>query len=154
MRHRFIRGGKPATARAKAMVRPIVIMLATLVAASGCSRFELLYAFAGAAIEEQAAKFLELDETGEEFVASRTEALMRWHRKVMLPRYAHFLDVQSAIVEQGGYDRKAVSATLSELRRLLDETIVGAAPFIAAVLVRHTAPDKLRYLRMVCFTGW
>ena len=65
----------------------------------------------------------------------------------MLPRYAQFLDVQSAIVEQGGYDRKAVSATLSELRRLLDETIVGAAPFIAAVLVRHTAPDKLRYLR-------
>ncbi len=139
-----IRRGAPPVG---ALFRRIAGMLAVLIAVLGCSRLEFVYAFAGAAIEDKAALYFDLDEAGEDLIANQTEAFLAWHRRAMLPRYARFLDAQTAIVEQGGYDRKTVSAMLSGLRRLLDETVVGAAPFFAAVMVEQTAPDKLRTMR-------
>jgi hypothetical protein len=65
----------------------------------------------------------------------------------MLPRYAAFLSAQADLAEQGPPDRAAVAAAVAELRRLLDETVAGMAPYTADVLVNHTTPDKVRYLK-------
>ena len=56
----IFRRGK-GTPPVKASARSIVVMFVIMVAVSGCSRFEFLYAFAGDAIKEQAATYLELD---------------------------------------------------------------------------------------------
>ena len=126
---------------------PIIAALAMLLAVAGCSRFDFFYAFIGAAIESKAAFYLDLDEAGEVLVKAQVASLIRWHRAAMLPRYARYLENQADLAVRGGYDRAAVSAAMSALRRLLDETVIGAAPYFATVLSEHTAPDQIRHLR-------
>ena len=122
---------------------PVIVALAVMLAAAGCSRLSFFYAFIGAAIESKAASYLDLDEAGETFVKAQVASLVKWHRAAMLPRYARYLETQADLAARDGHDR----AAMSELRRLLDETVTGAAPYFAAVLREHTAPDKIRHLR-------
>ena len=124
-----------------------VILVALAIAVSGCSRLSLVYGFAGPALSREAAYHLNLDETEQAVVDDRVAAFLDWHSAVMLPRYARFLSDQADIVERGPPDRATVADTVTKLRTLLDDLVAGAAPYTADVLVNHTAPGKVRYLK-------
>lgn len=122
------------------------VLLALALVVTGCSRLSFLYGFIDDALSSEASYHLDLNEDEQAFVDGRIEALLDWHSAEMLPRYARFLTAQADIVERGPPDRAAVAAAVAELRRLLDDLVTGAAPFMADVLVNHTTPDKIRYL--------
>lgn len=135
------------TAPFRAVFRAAVL-LAVVLALPGCSRLSFVFGYAEHAVSRDAAYYLDLKDDGERaFVDGRIAAAFGWHRAVMLPRYARFLSAQADVIEQGPPDRAAFDATMAELRRLFDDLVAGAAPYTAAVLVRYTAPDKVRDLK-------
>ena len=130
-----------------AVLRRILIFLFLAVAISGCSRFKMLYSLGSEVIQREAEYYLDLTEEEEAALSLSVESLVLWHRRMMLPRYAAFLKEAAVRLDEGQLGRPAVEAMIVRMRRLLKETIGGAAPIIAGVLVSHTAPQKVAHLR-------
>ena len=72
---------------------------------------------------------------------------MSWHKTIMLPRYARFLEGQATLIEQDKLSNKSIMIATEDMRNLIKEVTVGAAPFIAPILVRHTSFVKTDYFR-------
>jgi hypothetical protein len=113
---------------------------------SGCSSLKIAYSFADSVLEGRAEDYLDLSAEQETDLKRQTAALIAWHRKTMLPKYAVFFRAQADIAEAGGWSRDQLSAAFTRFRALVDETVEGAAPFVAEVLAGHTTPEKLKYL--------
>lgn len=124
----------------------IAALLAVLVALSGCSSLQVAYSFADDVLEGRAADMLDLDREERAGLARQTEAMIDWHRAEMLPRYARFLNQQADMAEAGGWTPLELSRSFEAFRALADQTVEGAAPFVAEILIEHTAPEKLQYL--------
>ncbi|MEL0019511.1 MAG: DUF6279 family lipoprotein [Rickettsiales bacterium] len=127
--------------------RGLLLLAITAIALSGCSRFKLLYSFTGEAIQQQAEFYLDLTTEEEIAFEQNIDALVRWHRAEMLPQYARFLRDAAADIDRGDLSEASVSATIVDLRRLLEATVEGSAPYVATVLSNHTRPKKLVHLR-------
>jgi len=127
--------------------RSLLLLAITVIALSGCSRFKLLYSFTGEAIQQQAEFYLDLTTEEEIALEQNIDALVRWHRAEMLPQYARFLRDAAADIDRGDLSEASVSATIVDLRRLLEATVEGSAPYVATVLSDHTRPEKLVHLR-------
>ena len=76
----------------------------------------------------------------------QSAAMINWHRKTMLPKYAAFLHNQANIANDGGWSRQKIETTVKVIRSLLDETVEGASHFIAAVLIEQMTEEKISYL--------
>jgi len=113
---------------------------------SGCSSLEIAYSFADDILESRAKAYLELSAKQKYHLVRQSEALIAWHRRAMLPKYAVFLTEQADIAAADGWTRPQLATAFAQFRVLLDETVVGASPFIAAVLTNHTASGKIAYL--------
>lgn len=122
------------------------LAFAAMLMLSGCSSLQVMYTLGGNMLESRADTYLDLSAEQKLAVAAQAEALIAWHRRDMLPKYAAFLRQQADIAEAGGWTRPQMAAAFAAVRGLLDETVDGAAPFIAAVLVEHTAPEKHAHL--------
>jgi hypothetical protein len=107
----------------------------------------LFYTFADTAIEHQITHYLDVDDDERAEIGDKVDALMRWHRTEMLPRYARFLRAQAAIVESGEVTRETVTTSYEQVRELMNATLQGAYAPAASILVHHTGPAKLAYLR-------
>ena len=116
-------------------------------AASGCSRFKVLYSLGGEAIQSEAEYYLDLTDEEEAALGQSVETLIAWHRSKMLPRYAAYFRDSTVRIDQGALDEGSVRAAIGEIRILLTETVEGAAPHVAGVLAGHTKPRKLSHLR-------
>lgn len=123
------------------------ILILLLIAVSGCSRLTLLYSFGGDAIQNETEFYLDLNEEEEEALERSVEELILWHREKMLPRYAEFFSKSAAVVDGDALNGLRVRAAIGAMRILLIDTVEGAAPHVADVLVRHTEPRKLNHLR-------
>lgn len=138
---------------------PLILRLAAafgvLFALSACSSVKLAYGLADNALESRAERYLDLDTAGERHVEEEVARLIAWHRSAMLPRYAAFMRRQAAVTDNGPWRPGDVAAAFAEFRLLLDDTVAGAAPYIAGVLVRHTAPGKVDHLeaQMAAYIG-
>ena len=64
----------------------------------------------------------------------------------MLVSYSRFLDEQIFMLKKGAVTKKQIIGAVRNIRMLIEKTLKGAAPFIAAVLERHTSHDKVSYL--------
>ena len=115
---------------------------------NGCSQFEIVYRNAETLMEWRVGGYLE--QTGEdEFILQQNiHKLLNWHRDIMLPSYSKFLEKQLAIIEKGRIDRAQILEAIVASKKLLEETIKGGSPFVAAVLKRHTSVKKLSYLKL------
>ncbi len=125
----------------------IAVSAMLLVVLNGCSGISFLHGLAESALAREAAFHLDLDDEGEARVDQEIQALLAWHDRVMLPRYAKFLDAQADIVGRDTVPRQAAVDAVAELRKILQELVRGAAPFTANVLVEHTTPKKVSYLK-------
>lgn len=129
---------------------PLILRLAAtvcvLLALSACSSVKLAYGLADNALESRAERYLDLDAADARYVEAEVARLIAWHRSAMLPRYAAFLRRQAAVTDRGPWQPGDVAAAFTEFRSLLDDTVAGAAPYIAGVLLRHTAPGKVDHL--------
>ncbi|MBO6519348.1 MAG: hypothetical protein JJ900_00545 [Rhodospirillales bacterium] len=126
-----------------------------LLALSACSSVKLAYGLADNALESRAERYLDLDAADERHVQEEVARLVAWHRTAMLPRYAAFLHRQAAVTDKGPWQPGDVENAFAEFRGLLDETVAGAAPYIASVLARHTASGKIDHLeaQMAAYIG-
>ncbi len=124
----------------------LFFVVSAALAVSGCSRLSILYGLAETAVSREAEFFLDLDDAGQTLVDRKVDALLAWHGKVMLPRYARYLRAQADMLDRRAPDRAAVGSAITELRHILDDLVAGASPFVAGILVEHTDTDKLRYL--------
>jgi hypothetical protein len=128
-----------------AFLAPAVLLLAAALL-SGCSSLKIAYSFADSVLEGRAEDYLDLSAEQEAELERQTAALISWHRQAMLPKYAVFFRHQADIAEAGGWSRPQLSAAFAKFRALVDETVAGAAPFVADVLAGHTTPEKLKHL--------
>ena len=53
---------------------------------------------------------------------------------------------QADIAAAGGWTRAQLATAIGQFRTLIKQTVKGASPFIAEVLVEHTNPQKLTHL--------
>jgi hypothetical protein len=131
----------------KIHVRPYLWFgLSSMLLLTGCSTFKIWYAFADDMIESRAEDYLDLDAAQQAELEKQSVALVAWHRKVMLPKYAVFFMAQADMAEAGGWDRSQMSDAFDDFRILLNETVKGASPFVARVLSDHMTDEKLAYL--------
>lgn len=105
-----------------------------------------MYGLAENALAQEAEFHLDLNEAEAAELDRRIDALFDWHSKVMLPRYAGFLNAQADLIDSGKLDHGMIAASVVELRRIFEELVAGAAPYTAEILVNHTAPEKVRFL--------
>ena len=132
---------------ANAIRKPLLFCaLAAALLLPGCSTLQIAYNFAGDMLESRAEDYLDLSPEQEAELEKQSAALIQWHRKAMLPKYAAFFTAQAEIAEAGGWSREQMKDTVAGFRALMDETVAGAAPFVAEVLAGHTTPEKLAYL--------
>lgn len=113
---------------------------------SGCSALQIAYTFAEDMLESHAEEYLDLSTEQEAHLERQSAALVAWHRRAMLPKYAAFFTEQADIAASGGWTGPQLAASFARFRVLLDETVEGASPFVAAILAGHTAPKKTAYL--------
>ena len=85
----------------------IALLLAATFVISGCSTLSLIYEFGDDYTAWRADDYLDLTGQQEDFVDSRMETLLEWHRINELPTYAAFLEE----VQQRGRD----GLTMAEL---------------------------------------
>ncbi len=122
---------------------PLVLMLAFL---AGCSSFKIAYTFADDLLEGRAEDYLDLSSEDEAHLQEQSARMIAWHKAEMLPKYAVFFEAQADIAEANAWTREGIAETFATFRALMDETLQGAAPFVADVLIRHTAPERVEYL--------
>lgn len=113
---------------------------------AGCGAFKFGYSFADTMLKNRAGDYLTLTSDEQSDLDTRADALIAWHRTAMLPKYAAFLASQAEIAASGGWTRLELADSFRRFRTLVDETIEGASPFIADVLVGHSSNDKLAHL--------
>lgn len=114
---------------------------------SACSSLKIAYSFADDALESRAEQYLDLDSDGEAKVAAEIARLLVWHRTSMLPRYAAFLNGVADVNDAGPWQRREIAQAFQGFKALMDETALGAAPFVANVLKDHTSPERVDHLR-------
>lgn len=132
--------------RPRRALMPLLAAVLAVFALSACSNLQIAYSFADNVLAGRADDYLDLDDQQKELMHEQTGALIAWHRQSMLPKYAVFFRDQADIAEAGGWTREQMSAAFSRFRGLLDETVKGASPFIATVLVDQTTEEKIAYL--------
>ena len=128
-------------------VKYLLALILLMIAVSGCSSLKLFYSFGGDAIQNETEFYLDLNEEEEAAVRRGVEELVSWHRAKMLPLYADFFRKGGEVVDRGALDELRVSSAIQEMRDLLRQTVEGAVPYIASVLVGHTKPPKLNHIR-------
>ncbi len=121
----------------------LVLIAALTTGLAACSGFGLLYRFADTYITNEVEKYLELDDAEAAFVDGQVDAFVDWHSREMLPLYADLLNEYADRIVSQSLNRQAAAAGREKVRGLLEKLFNGAAPFAAAVLARHTAPDKV-----------
>jgi hypothetical protein len=128
-------------------VKYFSILILLVIAVSGCSQLKLVYSFGGDAIQNETEFYLDLNEEEGAALERRIEELVSWHRVEMLPLYAEFFRKGAEAVDRGALDEPRVRLVIEEMRYLLRQTVEGAVPHVATVMVEHTKPRKLNHLR-------
>ena len=123
------------------------ILILLVIAVSGCSQLKLVYSFGGDAIQNETEFYLDLNEEEGAALERRIEELVSWHRVEMLPLYAEFFRKGAEAVDRGALDEPRVRLVIEEMQYLLRQTVEGAVPHVATVMVGHTKPRKLNHLR-------
>jgi hypothetical protein len=128
-------------------VKYFSILILLVIAVSGCSQLKLVYSFGGDAIQNETEFYLDLNEEEGAALERRIEELVSWHRVKMLPLYAEFFRKVAEAVDRGALDEPRVRLVIEEMQYLLRQTVEGAVPHVATVMVGHTKPRKLNHLR-------
>ena len=80
---------------------------------SGCSSVQVVYFFTEGIVQERAKFYLDLSSEEEVLLAEESAALIKWHRKTMLPKYAAFLRAQANMAKDGGWSRRQMAESVS-----------------------------------------
>jgi hypothetical protein len=128
-------------------VKYFSILILLVIAVSGCSQLKFVYSFGGDAIQNETEFYLDLNEEEGAALERRIEELVSWHRVEMLPLYAEFFRKGAEAVDRGALDEPRVRLVIEEMQYLLRQTVEGAVPHVATVMVGHTKPRKLNHLR-------
>ncbi len=118
-----------------------------VVGLAGCSSFELLYSFADSYVIDKADTYLEPNDEESDFIERQTEQLITWHSGEMLPRYARKFKRWADELAAVPVTRSDASRVMKEVRGTIDELIIGATPFAAEILIRHTTPRHIAKLK-------
>jgi len=125
----------------------VIAVVGVLGVLSACSSLKIAYSFADDALESRAEQYLDLDSEGEAKVEAEIARLLNWHRAAMLPRYAAFLNGVADVNDAGPWQRRDIAQAFLGFKALMDETALGAAPFIANVLADHSSSARVDHLR-------
>jgi hypothetical protein len=132
--------------------RPLARFAAALCLALGlgaCSSVDLIYAVADDMVESRAERYLDLSDPADALHMEQTvDALFEARTRTLTPKISAFLNDQADLLERAepSPSRDEVADGVERFRALLREAASGAAPYIAAVLVRHTTPERVAHL--------
>lgn len=113
----------------------------------GCSRLQFLHNLLPGYIERNVNSYLDMTSSDQELLKNKTYHFVSWHKTIMLPRYARFLEGQANLIAKDQLSSKTITMATDNIRTLMGEVTAGAAPFIASILIQHTSVAKTEYFR-------
>lgn len=128
------------------MLKKFGIIAALCIFVAGCSSLKFAYGFAETVVLDRVETYLDIREDDAPALEAEISSLVTWHRIEMLPKYAAYFEVQARMSEGTGWTKAESDTAVSEFRKLIRETSIGAAPFIARVLVNHTSDEKVDHI--------
>ena len=98
-------------------------------------------------VRDRAETYLDIREDDDLVLEVEISELVSWHRNEMLPQYAAFFEGQAHLAEDSDPTRAQVDEAVKMFRRMIKDTSLGAAPYIARVLVNHTSKSKVDHIQ-------
>ncbi len=129
------------------MLRRVVAQSIVVASIAGCSSFGLLYSFADSYVIDKADTYLAPNDEEAVFIEHQTDELIKWHTREMLPQYARLFNRWADDLATVPVTRDGTTRVLKDVRRTIDTFIIGASPFVAEILVRHTTPAHIAKLK-------
>lgn len=121
------------------------LVLAVCLSAGGCSllarsSLPLVYnVYFDNLVEERLTGFMDLADRQEEFVESRVDEYVAWHRREMLPRYASYLEGQAAVIRRGSVSPEQVRQGEDGVRALWIRSVQPLSVWTSALMVDLSA---------------
>ena len=113
---------------------------------TNCSNLQIFYFISEEYIFERADDYLNLSEQQRSGAKKQVSALIRWHRKNMLPKYADFFLEQANATDKNLWSESSFTVEFEKFRTLLNVTVEGAVPFIAELFVDQLSPSQINHL--------
>ena len=123
-----------------------VALLVCITFLTNCSNLQIFYFISEEYILERAEDYLRLTEKQRSAAKKQVSALIRWHRKNMLPKYADFFLEQANATDKKLWSKSRFELEFEKFRKLFNVTVEGSAPFIAELFVDQLSPTQINHL--------
>lgn len=96
-------------------------------------------------IEDRLTGFMDLSSEQSDFVDAQADRYVAWHRREMLPRFAHALERDAGIIRRGNVSAQEVEASVQSFRALWMASVAPLSQWVAKVMVAQDR-EQLRYM--------
>lgn len=120
------------------------LLIISLLAA--CSSTRLIYTFADNFIKSEIEYFFDLDKEGKIYLGQQTTEMITWHRKVMLPNYAKYLNNLADSIESDNFNTNDIKDVLADGRTIIEETVIGLTPRASKFLLRYLSNETIELM--------
>lgn len=120
------------------------LLIISLLAA--CSSTRLIYTFADNFIKYEIEYFFDLDKEGKIYLGQQTTEMIAWHRKVMLPNYAKYLNNLADSIESDNFNTNDIKDVLADGRTIIEETVIGLTPRASKFLLRYLSNETIELM--------
>ena len=127
-------------------IRHITILTTLIFFLTTCSSTRFIYTFVDEFIKDEVNYFLDLDEEEKVFLNQQVSEMVNWHRTLMLPKYASYLNNIADKLEDGQYTTSYISKYLANGKSLIEETITGLIPYASRFLIQYQTVETIELI--------
>ena len=127
-------------------IRHITILTTLIFFLTTCSSTRFIYTFVDEFIKDEVNYFLDLDEEEKVFLNQQVSEMVNWHRTLMLPKYASYLNNIAYKLEDGQYTTTYISKYLANGKSLIEETITGLIPHASRFLIQYQTVETIELI--------
>ena len=113
---------------------------------SACSSTQFIYTFVDRYIQDEIEYFIDLNEEDKVLLSQKVSEMVSWHRTLMLPSYANYLDEIAKKLEEVYDEKVLVNMALAKGRLLIEQTVHGLTPYASKFLVRYQTSEDIKFI--------
>ena len=113
---------------------------------TACSSTRLIYTFADNFIKDEIEYFFDLNKEGKIYLGQQITEIIVWHRKVMLPNYAKYLNNLADSIESDNFNTNDIKDVLADGRTIIEETVIGLTPRASKFLLRYLSNETIELM--------
>ena len=113
---------------------------------TACSSTRLIYTFADNFIKDEIEYFFDLNKEGKIYLGQQITEIIVWHRKVMLPNYAKYINNLADSIESDNFNTNDIKDLLADGRTVIEETVIGLTPRASKFLLRYLSNETIELM--------